>query len=72
MGYDAGVWAIAYLLDQTAGKTLLADFYLTLEEKGWQQAFEDFAGMSLAEFNDGFRKFIEKTTSERLAILPSF
>ena len=72
LGYDAGAWAIAYLLDQTAGKTLLADFYPTLEEKGWQQAFEDFAGMSLAEFNEGFRKFIEKTTTERLAILPSF
>ena len=72
LGYDAGAWAIAYLLDQAAGKTLLADFYPTLEEKGWQQAFEDFAGMSLAEFNDGFSKFIEKTTPERLAILPSF
>ena len=72
LGYDAGAWAIAYLLDQTAGKTLLADFYPTLEEKGWQQAFEDFAGMSLSEFNDGFTKFIEKTNTERLAILPSF
>ena len=72
LAYPAGAWAIAYLLDQAAGKTLLADFYPTLEEKGWQQAFEDFAGMSLAEFNDDFTKFIEKTTPERLAILPSF
>jgi hypothetical protein len=72
LGYDAGAWAIAYLLDETDDKTLLADFYPTLEKKGWQLAFEDFAGMSLAQFNEGFTKFIDKTTAERLAILPSF
>ena len=72
LGYDMGAWASAYLLNIAGNDVLLDKFYPDLESKGWQDSFEKVASMSLEEFNSEFTAFMNRSTDERMAILPSF
>ena len=72
LGYDMGAWAIAYLLNIAGDDVLLDKFHPDLEINGWQDSFEQVAGMSLDQFNAEFMEFMDQSTGERMAILPSF
>jgi len=69
LGYELGAWAIAYLVDLTAPDVLLEEFHPNVEELGWREAFENAAGLSLEDFDEGFTGFMKKSKEDRLQIL---
>lgn len=68
--FDLGAWAVAYLLHGAGQTALLDTFYPSLEELGWEGAFEKTFGTSSREFSDEFALFLERPLAEQLAILP--
>ena len=69
--YDIGAWAIAYLVHKTSPNVLLDTFYPNISKLGWVKTFKLSFGMSPAEFEKEFMKFMKLTTDEQTRILPS-
>lgn len=67
--YDIGPWAIAYLVHETSPNVLLDTFYPNIAELGWAKTFKLSFGMSPAEFEKEFMKFMKLTTDEQTPIL---
>ena len=68
--YDLGAWAMGYLLDKVGQEALLDTFYPSLNELGWEGAFQKTFGMSSEDFSAEFNLFLEKHLADQLAILP--
>ena len=69
--YDIGTWAIAYLVNKTSPNVLLDTFYPNIANLGWAKTFKLAFGMSPAEFEKEFMKFMKLTTDEQTPILRS-
>ena len=69
--YDIGAWGIAYLVHKTSPNILLDTFYPSIVELGWAKTFKLAFGISPAEFEKEFMKFMKLTTDEQTKILPS-
>jgi hypothetical protein len=69
--YNIGAWAIAYLVHKTSPNVLLDTFYPNIAKLGWVKTFKLSFGMSPAEFEKEFMKFMKLTTDEQTKILPS-
>jgi hypothetical protein len=69
--YDIGAWAIAYLVQKTSPNVLLDTFYPNIADLGWAKTFKLSFGMSPAEFEKEFMKFMKLTTIEQTPILRS-
>ena len=67
--YDIGPWAIAYLVHKTSPNVLLDTFYPNIAELGWVKTFKLSFGMTPAEFEKEFMKFMKLTTDEQTPIL---
>ena len=67
--YNIGAWAIAYLVHKTGSNVLLDDFYPNIAELGWAKTFKLAFGMSPAQFDREFMKFMKLTTDEQTPIL---
>jgi hypothetical protein len=70
--YDLGCWAIAYLLNKEGQTALLETFYPSLNELGWEGAFQTTFGMPSEDFYAEFDAFLEKPLADQLAILPKY
>ena len=68
--YDLGAWAMGYLLNKVGQEALLDTFYPSLNELGWEGAFQKTFGMSSEDFSAEFNLFLEKPLADQLAILP--
>jgi hypothetical protein len=69
--YDIGAWAVAYLVHKTSPNVLLETFYPNIADLGWAKTFKLSFGMSPAEFEKEFMKFMKLTTIEQTPILRS-
>ena len=67
--YDIGPWAIAYLVHKTGPNVLLDTFYPNIAKLGWAKTFKLAFGMSPAQFEADFMKFMKLTTDEQTLIL---
>jgi hypothetical protein len=67
--YNIGAWAIAYLVHKTSPNALLDTFYPNIAQLGWAKTFKLAFGMSPAEFEKEFMKFMKLTTDEQTPIL---
>jgi hypothetical protein len=67
--YNIGAWAIAYLVHKTSPNVLLDTFYPNIAQLGWAKTFKLTFGMSPAEFEKEFMKFMKLTTDEQTPIL---
>ena len=67
--YDIGAWAIAYLVHKTSPNVLSDTFYPNIAQLGWAKTFKLAFGMSPAEFEKAFMKFMKLTTDEQTLIL---
>ena len=67
--YDIGPWAIAYLVHKSSPNVLLDAFYPNIAKLGWAKTFKLAFGMSPAEFEKEFMKFMKLTTDEQTPIL---
>ena len=67
--YDIGPLAIAYLVHKTSPNVLLDTFYPNIAKLGWVKTFKLSFGMSPAEFEKEFMKFMKLTTDEQTAVL---
>jgi hypothetical protein len=67
--YNIGAWAIAYLVHKTSPNVLLDTFYPNIAKLGWVKTFKLSFGMSPAEFERVFMKFMKLTTDEQTPIL---
>jgi hypothetical protein len=67
--YNIGAWAIAYLVNKTSPNVLLDTFYPNIAELGWSKTFKLAFGMSPAEFEKEFMRFMKLTTDEQTPIL---
>jgi hypothetical protein len=67
--YNIGAWAIAYLVHKTSQNVLLDTFYPNIAKLGWVKTFKLSFGMSPAEFEKEFMKFMKLTTDEQTPIL---
>ena len=70
--YDLGAWAVAYLLKKVGQEALIDTFYPSLNELGWEGAFQETFGMSSEDFYVEFDLFLEKPLVDQLAILPEY
>ncbi|MCH2162743.1 MAG: hypothetical protein MK085_12835, partial [Phycisphaerales bacterium] len=75
LGYDAGAWAVAYLVDRSRSRSIreyFTTFYPAVREGGWQQALCQYTGMNQVEdFYQGFDAFMAQPLEDRLAMLAS-
>ena len=67
--YDIGPWAIAYLVHKSSPNVLLDTFYPNIAKLGWVKTFKLAFGMSPAQFEAEFMKFMKLTTDEQTPIL---
>ena len=70
--YDLGAWAVGYLLNKVGQTALLDTFYPSLNELGWEGAFQKTFGMSSEDFYAEFNLFLEEPLADQLAILPKY
>ena len=68
--YDIGTWAVAYLVHKTSPNVLLDVFYPNIAILGWAKTFKLAFGMSPAEFEAEFMRFMKLTTDEQTKVLP--
>ena len=66
---EIGTWAVACLVRKTSPNMLLDTFYPNIAELGWAKTFKLSFGMSPAEFEKEFMKFMKLTTDEQTPIL---
>ena len=69
---DLGAWAVGYLLNKVGQTALLDTFYPSLNELGWEGAFQKTFGMPSEDFSAEFNLFLEKPLADQLAILPKY
>lgn len=73
LAYDAGAWAVAYLIDHTPSRSIGSYFrgYFPMADRiGWQAALcESTDFTSVEDFYEGFERFMERPIDERLAML---
>jgi hypothetical protein len=67
--YHIGTWAVAYLVNKTSPNVLLDTFYPNIAKLGWTKTFKLSFGMSPAQFEVEFMKFMKLTTDEQTPIL---
>jgi hypothetical protein len=67
--YNIGAWAIAYLVHKSSPNVLLDTFYPNIAKLGWVKTFKLSFGMSPAQFEAEFMKFMKLTTDEQTPIL---
>ena len=67
--YDVGPWAIAYLINKSNPNVLLDVVYPNIAQLGWAKTFKLAFGVSPAEFEKEFMKFMKLTTDEQTPIL---
>ncbi|MBT6180106.1 MAG: hypothetical protein HOI23_22885 [Deltaproteobacteria bacterium] len=70
--YELGAWGNAYLQHRAGEDALLQVFLPSVENLGWETAFEQAFGMSADSFYADFEVFLELPLQEQLAILPTF
>ena len=70
--YELGAWGVAYLQHIAGEDALLEVFLPTVEELGWDVAFESAFGISTDAFYSDFETFLELPLSEQLNIIPMF
>ncbi len=68
--YELGAWGVAYLQHIAGEDALLEVFLPTVENLGWDTAFEGAFGMPAETFYADFETFLELPLSEQLGILP--
>jgi hypothetical protein len=69
--YHIGAWAVAYLVHNTDPNVLLDTFYPNIAKLGWAKTFKLSFGISPAQFETEFMKFMKLTTDEQIPILVS-
>jgi hypothetical protein len=69
--YHIGAWAVAYLVHKTNPNVLLDTFYPNIAKLGWAKTFKLSFGISPAQFETEFMKFMKLTTDEQTPILVS-
>ena len=73
IAYDAGVWAVAFLIHQSDNrsvKSFTKNFYQMIGRLGWQEAVKRYAKFdNLAEFYESFEKFLEESTEQKIQML---
>ena len=69
--FDLGAWAVAYLLHDAGQTALLDTFYPSLEELGWEGAFQKTFGTSSKDFSTEFARFLEWPLPAQMAVLPT-
>ena len=67
--YEIGAWAVAYLVHKSSPNVLLDTFYPNIAKLGWAKTFKLSFGMSPAQFEAEFMKFMKLTTDEQTPIL---
>lgn len=70
LAYESGAWAIAYLMNRSGPDVLLKSFHPNVERLGWEAAFKQTFGQSLAEFEVEFNAFMDKPLEQQLKVLP--
>ena len=70
--YELGAWGVAYLQHIAGEDALLNVFLPSVENLGWDAAFETAYGISPNTFYTDFETFLELPLSEQLMILPTF
>jgi hypothetical protein len=73
LAYDAGAWAVAYLIDHTPSRsirTYFRGYFPLVDRMGWKKALcetTDFA--TVDAFYEGFEVFMQQPLEERLELL---
>ena len=75
LGYDAGAWAVAYLISRTPSNsigTYFREYFPMVDRLGWKEALCESTDVSnIDEFYEGFEIFMDKPLQERLDVLRS-
>jgi len=73
LAYDAGAWAIAFLIHESPSRSVAAlrdEFYPSVTELGWELALPEYVGMSTKqEFYAAFKIFMALPIDEQLLLL---
>ena len=73
LAYDAGVWAVAYLISRSKSKSTKAyfkRFYPLVEKYGWQPAIQKYSLFhSTDEFYKSFEEFLNLEIGEKMLLL---
>ena len=68
--YELGAWGHAFLQHKSSSRALLDDFYVNLNDLGWEASFEQAFGRSSETFYAEFDVFLELPIEDQMAILP--
>ncbi|MBG80422.1 MAG: hypothetical protein CMJ39_06920 [Phycisphaerae bacterium] len=75
LGYDAGAWAVAYLISRTPSRsigTYFREYFPMVDRLGWKEALCESTDVSnIDEFYEGYEIFMDKPLRERLDVLRS-
>ena len=70
--YIFGAWGVAYLLHKVDDQDKFwKSFWPTIDEKGWDSAFEDSFGITMDQFNKEFLEFLKLPIEKQLEIIPN-
>ncbi|MEM7475036.1 MAG: hypothetical protein AAF483_08585 [Planctomycetota bacterium] len=71
LAYEAGAWAVAYLLWKHGKDSLLRTFHPSVQTLGWEGSFQETFGQSSKEFEKEFESFLAREKDEQVAVLSS-
>ena len=70
--YIFGAWGVAYLLHKVDDQDKFwKSFWPTIDEKGWDSAFEASFGITMDQFNKEFLEFLKLPIEKQLEIIPN-
>ena len=69
MGYEAGSWAVLFLMNQFGHDVLISKFHPVVEQLTWEGAFSEVFGMTSSDFYDQFDAFLDLSLNEQVKIL---
>ena len=69
LAYEAGAWALVYLMHRQGRDILLKGFHPRVEKLGWKGAFQATFEQSPEAFEVEFENFLDQPWSEQLKIL---
>ena len=73
LAYDAGAWAVAYLIDHTPSRsirTYFTEYFPLVDRVGWERALcESTDFETIDAFYEGFERFMDQSLESRLAML---
>ena len=73
LAYDAGAWAVAYLISHTPSRrigTYFRDYFPLVDQVGWEQALCDSTDFATIDaFYQGFEVFMDQPLDERMGLL---